>query len=274
MKRWLPLAVLAGALLAFPSRARAKQSLDLDHINVTYHGDRLMQHVHAVTLFWGPGWDQTPLRDYLNGFFRALFTDGRYLANLAQYSMGNDQIGNGELGGTATDTGPVPAVLPDDQIRAEIRAQVAAGHLPPPDADTLYVVFPPPGVTVVNEQSETSTHDFAGYHDYTWIGDFAYAVIPYAGDKPEWMTTPASHELAEAVTDPQPYLQVLGRGGWYDDINGEIADIPLSLHDAFRIKDSDLWDFLPAADGTQYKVQKVWSNRDHAPVAFAPAAAP
>src|SRR5207302_10484152 len=146
-------------------------------------------------------------------------------ANLTQYSKGDYRIGNGVFAGTATDTNPAPSVLPDDQIRAEIRAQVAAGHLRRPDADTLYVVFTPPGVTVMDNQGKDSLHDFVGYHGYAWIGDFAYAVIPYAEDAPEWMTVPASHELAEAVTNPQPYLQRLGRGGWYDDTNGEIGDI-------------------------------------------------
>ena len=82
------------------------------------------------------------------------------------------------------------------------------------------------------------------------------------------MTMYASHELAEAVTDPEPYDNTVG---WYDDYYGEIGDIPATLYSDNQISINDLVDELDAPDGTPYLVQKSWSLQDNAPVAFAAA---
>ena len=68
------------------------------------------------------------------------------------------------------------------------------------------------------------------------------------------------------MTDPQ---EIRLSVGWYDDYNGEIGDIPVDLYLAGRIKDVDLWDVLEGSDGARYLVQKEWSVKDGAPVAFA-----
>jgi hypothetical protein len=123
----------------------------------------------------------------------------------------------------------------------------------------------------VDSQGEDSVNDFAGYHDLAPDGRFAYAVIPYEeidGDA-RLMTVVASHELAEAVTDPEPELQNRRQGGWYDKQYGEIGDIPGSLLEAKQIGVNDFVDLLTGGDGTRYLVQKEWSVQDNAPVAFA-----
>src|SRR5205809_3343147 len=154
-------AVLVGALVLLPVLARADQgsNLDLDHINLQYNGGPLMEHVRVATLFWGQSWrqdqKQRQLGDYMNGFFQDLFADGRFMANLAQYSAGGYTIGNGEFIATATDEQSPPARVTNAQIQTEIRAQIAAGHLPAPDANTLYFVFTPPQVVAVDGDMES-----------------------------------------------------------------------------------------------------------------------
>jgi hypothetical protein len=126
----------------------------------------------------------------------------------------------------------------------------------------------PPNVEVIDQNGATSEEDFAGYHAYASGSDgFAYAVIPFDQNlaDPSLMTVVASHELAESVTDPEPGDGTLA---WYDDQNGEIADIVLSLFAAGQIDTSGLLDELDASDGTVYLVQKVWSNQANAPAAF------
>ena len=58
---------------------------------------------------------------------------------------------------------------------------------------------------VVDSDGSDSENDFYGYHGYVTqsaVGSFAYAVIAYPDE--QWrLTVTASHELAEAVTDPQ-----------------------------------------------------------------------
>ena len=126
-----------------------------------------------------------------------------------------------------------------------IEAQVAAGALPAATANTLYFTFLPPGVTV-DAGGDQSCRVFCGYHDRS-AGGLYYAVMPHpdcAGCLGglaafDAMTSVSSHELAEAITDPVP-----GQG-WYDDANGENADICA-------------WQNKPLGG---YQVQLLWSNK-------------
>jgi len=186
-------------------------------------------------------------------------------------------------------------VTTDDQIQAEIRAQIKAGALPPPDANTIYAVFTSEGVVVRGSDGSTSENAFLAYHEYSYAadssfsdtgdsqeGNFAYMVVPTEKDQrtagvvkkytPHLETVGISHELAEAVTDPEPGLQALGQGGWFDAVgrNGEIGDVPVYLYDDGRIPAQDLYDVLEVAGGRRYLVQKEWSNQDGKPEAFAP----
>jgi hypothetical protein len=274
MKRPLPLclaSLLMVGLAAPRGGAQNSNAPSVGKIQVTYHGGPLLQNVRVVTLYWGPDWKGSALSSYFNGFFKTLFADGRFLANLAQYSTDSYTIGNGTLAHSTTDTMAPPATVKDTEIRAEIQAQIAAGHLPQPDPNTLYFVFTPPQVVVVDRYGNDSANDFTGYHDFVSGSDgFTYAVIPYDStlSDPRVMTVYASHELAEGVTDPEPGDTTLG---WYDDNNGEIGDIPVSLFAANQIGQADLIDELDGANGAIYLVQKEWSLKDNGPIAFAAA---
>jgi len=262
----------AAGLATLPPAATARASRTPPPITFTYRGGPLLPHVRVVTLFWGPAWSGSTLPAYFNSFFRALFADGRYMANLAQYSASGQPIGNGSFGGTAADTQQPPAKLQDAQIRTEIRAQIAAGHLPKPDGNTLYVLFTPPNVEVFDEYGDNSVDDFYSFHDFDFAADgFPYAVLPYddsLGDA-RYMTINASHEMSEAVTDPE-VTGAVNQVGWYDDYYGEITDIVDTLYDEGKIDDAGVTDELDGADGTAYLVEKNWSVKDNAPVAFAP----
>src|SRR5205823_1026450 len=135
--------------------------------------------------------------------FLTIFDDGRYVRNLAQYSTSRYQIGNGQITVSAIDPADLPNRISDAQIRQEIAAGINAGALPFPDANTLYYIFTPPGVVVTWDDGEDSAHNFHGYHSYDGRGGFAYAVIPFNDVGLYEMTRTCSHELAEAVTDPQ-----------------------------------------------------------------------
>jgi hypothetical protein len=239
----------------------------------------VIERVKVVTLFWGSYWSSAPAAvNYFNGFFQELFRDGRYLLNLQQYSNGGYRISNGQLAFTRLDPQSLPDQVTDAQIRSVIATQIGAGSLPSPDPDTVYFVFTPPNVVVVRG-SATSGGNFQGYHHYsrtTTSPSFAYAVIPaYPSTAPQAvagldapnMTSVSSHELAEVVTNPQG--DTSATTGWYDTQNGEVGDIVESLYTAQRIDASGRRDTLVGTDGTQYRVQKVWSNWDQAPVAFA-----
>lgn len=145
------------------------------------------------------------------------------------------------------------------------------------DANTLFVLFYPAGVTITLE-GVPSCSGFGGYHSETTL-DSAHSnlVVPYVvvpncdNTGVDHATASASHELVEAVTDPRPfsapaYKEVdsahlawsLGLGG------GELCD--LCAQDAAS--------FVPLAP-SGYVVQRCWSNAaaaaSHDPCVPAPA---
>jgi hypothetical protein len=119
---------------------------------------------------------------------------------------------------------------------------LSRGLVQPPDANRLYVIFVEPGVAVMDSRGATSDRPggFLGYHGaftgfdaYGYAHAIRYAVITYPGagtnnffvpglNAFDTMTKVASHEIAEAVTDPDVNY---ARLGWYDDQRGEISDI-------------------------------------------------
>jgi len=159
--------------------------------------------------------------------------------------------------------------LSDAQIQAELAAQIAAGNLPKPDANTLYMVHFPPGQQI--RAGGLSCRDFCAYHSSTRQNVY-YGVMPDQGPGSGCdvgcgnagslgnLTATASHEVVEAVTDPQVgAVRNAARFplAWYDahkDARGaeyaEIGDVC-----AEYIAD------LKAPSGRLWKVQKMWSNK-------------
>jgi hypothetical protein len=122
-------------------------------------------------------------------------------------------------------TQPAPTTIDDSEIRSRLNAAITATTLPAKTANSLYMVFVQPGVTVTLG-GDASCSKFCGYHDSDGNGLY-YGVIPDPGclgctgtlSAFSALCSVTSHELSEAVTDPVPGL------GWYDDQNGEIGDI-------------------------------------------------
>jgi hypothetical protein len=149
--------------------------------------------------------------------------------------------------GTLTVTASAPHRSVSDSTIQHLLQQLAAagGAVPKPSGNTLYFVYLPPGVRVVQGGSASCTA-FCGYHNDIG-GQLFYAVMPYPGCQGctgglsvlDALTSTSSHELCEAITDPVP-----GRG-WYDDHNGEIGDIC-----AWKTKKLGPW-----------TVQLEWSNQ-------------
>jgi hypothetical protein len=195
---------------------------------LTYRGGPLLGAVQVFTVFWGPSWNQSPQHDLiakLNGFFDFVLTSP-LLDELTEYSVPGQAIGHGRHIGTATITTPAPrAVVSDAGVQHMLQQEISTRALPAPTPQTLYFVYLPPGVAVV-QGGARSCQAFCGYHNS--IGaQLYYAVMPYPGCKGctgtlapfDALTSTSSHELVEAITDAVP-----GQG-WYDDVHGEIGDI-------------------------------------------------
>jgi len=217
---------------------------------LTYRNGPLIAAVEVFTIFWGAAWKQAPqsaLIGQLNTFFDFVLTSP-LIDQLAEYDVPKDAIKHGKRTGTMTITTPaLKASVTDSVIQKMLRQQISAKKgVPKATANTLYFVYVQPGVRVVMGGS-ASCQAFCGYHNAIGGTIIRYAVMPYPGCNGctgslstfEAMTSTSSHELCEAITDPNP-----GQG-WYDNNNGEIGDICA-------------WNFKKVAG---YTVQLEWSNK-------------
>ncbi len=218
--------------------------------HLTYRNGPVLTRVEVFTIFWGKVWKDSvnsSLLVKINDFFDFILTSS-LLEQLGEYSAPGKTIGHGTRTGTIVLTTSEPGTsLADTAIQAMLQNQISSGTLPPPNSNTLYFVYLPPG-TQVTLGGSASCADFCGYHDTA--NGFFYAVMPFPGCTGcqgelaflDALTSTSSHELCEAITDPIP-----GQG-WYDDNNGEIGDIC-----AWKTKSVG-----------PYTVQLEWSNRGEA----------
>jgi len=175
-------------------------------------------------------------------------------------------------GSSLFDAGPFDAGAVD--ATAPVSDAIAPTAAPP--AGTVYAIFVPGGTQVSFSQSQgggTSCTDFGGYHNSFYYGPdgatVVYAVLPRCGSFGQMsgfdaLSGPASHELAEAATDPE----VGSPGGAHAafaqvDLNhifwelmlggGEVGDMCAQFPGAF---------YHPAeASMSTYMVQRIWSNK-------------
>jgi hypothetical protein len=174
----------------------------------------------------------------------------------------------------------------DSSIQSWLTAKLTSNdpQFGPPDPSVVYTIFFPASTIIslgqdMSGQASLSCQEFGGYHsdidipanaDDAGVGDaeagatqsISYAVIPSCSNFNglngiDMITAAASHEIAEASTDPFPEEMVTG----YSDVDqnhivwdfvlggGEIGDMCAQYPDAF---------FKPT--GFDYYVQRIWSN--------------
>jgi hypothetical protein len=220
----------------------------------------------------------------LNDFLSKLTTSKYWEGWGTEYGVGAPTIAPAV---TLTET--LPPYWDDSQIQADLTGRLMSGDpaFPAPDANTIYAFFFPPGVTITTNGTPDPTDGgafdagsgfgdscvgFGGYHDNITLNapadggaggmDVAYAVIPRCASFGPLMgidaiTGPASHEFAEAVTDPFPstnpaYSTVDNPHFYWSRAlgGGEVGDM-CAQEDANFVK----WPDLP------YVVQRIWSNK-------------
>jgi hypothetical protein len=198
--------------------------------NVTYHGGPLLQNVQIESVFYGQPWSTDTslqqLASQVDGFLH-YFPTSPYINVLKQYNVGDGSFLSDVV---ISQNPPSGQTLDDSQIRQVLDSEIAAQQLPTPTSNSLYVFFTAPGV-IVTDNGQNSVNDFAGYHDTFTDSAGApvyYAVVPYPTGgvanaqltEFQQMTVILSHEVSEAMTDPDTQT------GWFDTRTGqEIGDI-------------------------------------------------
>ncbi|MBW8883559.1 MAG: fibronectin type III domain-containing protein [Planctomycetia bacterium] len=212
-------------------------------LTVTYHGGALLTHVEAQPIFMGSDWatnsslvsTTSSLNTYVGYLVNSNYMD---MLTTAGYNVGR---GTSTSGATLSLSLNKTTGLTDTQIHTNLQNAINSRQVAAPDAQRLYVVYVEPGV-IVKLGSSSSRTTFLGYHGafagHTASGqaaDIRYAVLPFPGTPNpspssqgfsgsfDELTSVSSHEIAEAVTDPDVNYKALG---WYDDqLNGEIGDL-------------------------------------------------
>jgi hypothetical protein len=254
---------------------------------LAYYGGRVVSAAQLWLVPWGAARQApyvTATGEPSVGSFLAGLGPSGYLAGLSQYGTDRPAV-DGRLG-TAQAIGPARFAgaalltptsargsLDDAALRDELARQLVAGGLPAPEVDaagnpvSVYLVFLPAGITVTLG-GEASCRELCAYHGTLTAGgrEAYYAVIPdmspgsgcdlgCGGATPfENVTSVASHEIVEVITDPEVGLaQGLAPPlAWYDPLGGEIGDLCNGLSQPVALA------------GVPYALQRWWSNADGA----------
>ena len=225
-----------------PRKRQALQMESLERrevLTVTYYGGNLLKNVEAQAVYLGSGWSsQTQTRSTMDSFL-ADVTNSTYMDAMTNAGYG---VGRGSAAAGVVDNAALGKnlVLSDAWIQSRLQSDITSGLTQQPNANKLYVIYVQPNVAVnlgagqgVTNQGVLGYHGaFGGRDSAGHAATIRYAVIAYPGgtvgnssmgvSAVDQMTSVSSHELAEAVTDPDVNYAKMG---WYDPRLGEIADM-------------------------------------------------
>ena len=222
--------------------------------NLSYHGGPVISGAAFYALYWNSAvanstqtsLGYTSLLDQMNAFVASFGNDAPYSQSKGDFPIVQ------QYDSTITSTVPLwgfkvasertKSSISDSGIRSFItglfnsRAVAASSN-------TIYGVYLPPGMKVTMSGG-ASCSTFCGYHGHFNYGgvDIRYAVFPYLNcnacslsglSVADMMTIVASHEIREAVTDPQ-------LNAWYDS-SGYEADDKCAWHHLYQMADGGFW---------------------------------
>lgn len=206
---------------------------------VNYYGGSVFSHVKVVSVMWGAN-VSSKVRNAVPAFSKAL-VNSTYVDQMAEYDTDltainglpgtNQHISRGSyLGQVQITPQNTSKKLTDTDIQNELLYQIGAGTLPANDADTLYMVYFPAGITIKLDGS-TSCVGFGAYHSAVYsqpnAANVFYTVEPDCRLGLSNITVAASHEFVEAMTDniPTPGSSPAYPQAWNNATGYEVADL-------------------------------------------------
>lgn len=170
-------------------------------------------------------------------------------------------------------TDAAPATFSDSDIDAWVAknaGDVATSHWPAPTANTVYVLYLAKSTSLQMMGADACKQGIGGYHQSTKVTtpsgtlDVAYAVLPQCdwgfSSQLDEVTGSASHELAEAATDPRPQTTP----GWVQFDENHLA---FEFFQQGASENGDACEFFQDSftkitEGAfSYAVQRQWSNK-------------
>jgi hypothetical protein len=255
-----------GPTMAPPGNEAAVYPSSYGSGSLSYHSGPVISNAGFWALYWNssvanatqtsPGY--TTLSAQIDAFITSFGNDSNYSSSVTTDDFSIVQQYGTPIWSTVHNWGAYVASqqtkssISDSGIRGFITGLFNNGKVQAA-TNIIYGVYLPPGMRVMMNGSSCSS--FCGYHGHFSYGgvDIRYAVFPYLNCSAcklsnltvaDMMTIVASHEIREAVTDPQ-------LNAWYDN-SGYEADDKCAWHNLYRM-----------AEGG-FVVQPEYSNGDGA----------
>ena len=264
----------------FPTAPHANTVNLNDPAKVLYYGGPVLSHPQVYFVLWGDKVSATTkagMPDFYSSVLNSNYMDWLKVYNTTNissqsgHSPSNQTINRGSFIQTIQISPSIlTGKLDNEQIHAELEKQIAAGVLPAPTADTLYMIHFPPKLTITftfEGTTATSCQQFCAFHDgfTTKAGvPIVYGVMPdldsiacsmgCGSGAMNRMTVVSSHELTEAITDPfpTPGTKPAFPQAWNTVDGNEVGDLCQSTQGTLKGKSKT------------YAVQQEWDNTANA----------
>jgi hypothetical protein len=237
--------------------------------DVKYYGGKVLKNFQVENVYYGSYYNTT------SGKADAAYNDGfmkQYVNNSDAKSIWNQYgVAGGTFDGSTVVNKSVRSGQTISKKTLESLVKNLAANDPEATNNKIYNIQLPPGA-VLSDGSATSKQGLGGFHGSVTVNgkQVYYSAIADSkgsngidftnGDARKNVTITESHEISEAVTDPDVELASdtndYSKLGWMDLNNGEIGDM--------EVNDAAPGTPLSTMYGTSngYAVQKIWSQKD------------
>jgi hypothetical protein len=236
---------------------------------IAYHGGKLMTGATKVYLIWYGDWSKSLAQGIVVDWASSIGATPWYAINTTYSDMQGTPVKAAvSFGGQAYDTGYSRGKSLGDADVALLVEGAISGHKLPKDPDGVYFVLTAADV----DESSGFCSAYCGYHwystvsgtriKYAFVGNPArcpkvcepQSVSPNFDPAADSMASIMSHELAEAVTDPEGT-------GWYEGTDQENGDKCASTWGATQTTNKGAL-YNMSFGGRSWFIQQNWVNRN------------
>jgi hypothetical protein len=217
--------------------------------SLSYHGGPVMGNAMFQAIYWNSSL-ATEIQGGIDGFVSS-FSDNLAYSNsdhsadytiVQQYTNAYLLTPRTSYVDTLHDGHKAPGSFSDSSVRSYLASLFANGRVSP-DGNTVFGMYFPPRMKITS-QGGSSCSSFCGYHGhFSYNGtDIKYAVFPYTDCRAcslpgkqviDILTIVTSHEIREAVTDPD-------LNAWFDSAGYE-ADDKCAWHNLYQTTGGGHW---------------------------------
>jgi hypothetical protein len=233
---------------------------------INYHGGPVILGTTNVYYIWYGNWSGNTANSILTNLAQSMGGSPYFNINTTYYNGSNQHVSNSvHYVNSTTDNYSRGTALSDSGVQAVVSSAITSGRLPK-DSNAVYFVLTS---SDVNETSGFCTQ-YCGWHTHGTISgsDIKYAFIgnpdrcpsaceaqstgPNGNAGADGMASIISHELEEAVTDPD-------LNAWYDNRGEENADkCAWTFGSTSTASNGSKYNMT--LGGRQYLIQQNWVN--------------